>query len=78
MIRKKLKPINKRPINSEEHKKPVSFRLDSTLLRRLKQLSAILDITVTELVYAAIRDMLENFEKDHKYLLHKGYEREEV
>ena len=77
MIRKKLKPINKRPINKEKYKKPVSFRLDNTLIRRLKQLSAILDITVTELVYVAIRDMLERFEEDHKYLLHKGYERED-
>ena len=77
MIRKKLKPIKKRPINKEKYKKPVSFRLDNTLIRRLKQLSAILDITVTELVYVAIRDMLERFEEDHKYLLHKGYERED-
>ena len=78
MIRKKLKPIKKVPINKEEHKKPVSFRLDSTLIRRLKQLSAILDITVTELVYIAIRDLLNKFEEDHSYLLHKGYEREDV
>ncbi|MDR3598499.1 hypothetical protein [Clostridium sp.] len=73
-----LRPIKKRPINKGKYKKAVSFRFDSTHIRRLKQLSAIVDITVTELVYIATRDMLEKFEEDHSYLLHKGYEREEV
>lgn len=73
-----LKPIKKRPINKGEYKKSVTFRLDSTHVRKLKQLSAIVDIPVTKLVYIATRDMLEKFEEDHSYLLHKGYEREDV
>ena len=47
-------------------KKPVTFRIDPNLIKRLKYLALDHDKTLTDLFLEAIKDLLKKYEKKTK------------
>ena len=53
-------------IHSFMDKKPVTFRIDPNLIKRLKYLALDHDKTLTDLFLEAIQDLLKKYEKKAK------------
>jgi predicted transcriptional regulator len=47
----------------KKDKKPVTFRIEPPIVKKLKFLAVELDRTVTDLLLEAIRDLLKKYEK---------------
>ncbi len=47
-------------------KKPVTFRIDPSLIKRLKYLALDYDKTLTDLFLESIQDLLKKYEKEGK------------
>ena len=53
-------------IHSHMDKKPVTFRIDPNLIKKLKYLALDHDKTLTDLFLEAIQDLLKKYEKKAK------------